>query len=395
MNENPEGAQTPLTPAPEAAAPAPATEAPAPAPAAPEPVAPAAPAAPKKKKTGLIIGLVLGFLAIVGGVVAILFIFVFNKSGDPASNAFQKLLNGDNRNIAVSGRVDVNTGTAATINYTAAIDSVAKAGTVSARINTNVNGLDAEVEVEARLTGDENVYLKVSGVKDIYLNALKQYGFDCDEMDCDSLISSSTSSSNDMFSGFLSLEDKWIKIEGAKITSAFTLPAGLKLDDISSHKNEVIDLYKKYPFIVSDTKDLKIAKKNDTLYKITIDYDKLASFANEAVKNSGQSVDVSQVKDAIEKAGDVYAEIDNNGNFTRLYAGGQDITISYPTNITVSAPEDYTTSSELESIFGQIFSSFSGGSSNYNYYNEIDDCDIDDDGCLDYSTDFDWESYDD
>ncbi len=102
MNENPEGAAAPLTPAPEAAAPAPApapaAEAPAPAPApAPAaspttapldaaPVAPAtAPVAPKKKKTGLIVGLVLGFLAIVGVVVALLFVFVFNKGGDPVS----------------------------------------------------------------------------------------------------------------------------------------------------------------------------------------------------------------------------------------------------------------------------------------------------------------------
>ena len=139
----------------------------------------------------------------------------------------------------------------------------------------------------------------------------------------------------------------------------------MKLDDISSHKNEVVDTYKKYPFLKSSTDNLKISKKKDALYKVEFDYDKLASFTNElATKNGATSnVTADDLKKSLASAGDIYVEIDSNKNFTRFYAAEQDFDVTYPSSINVVAPSDYTTSDSLVEIFANIIMSFMGGAS--------------------------------
>lgn len=406
MNETPEGTPNPLSAAPEAAAPAPAPVAPEPvapaAPAAPaaEPVAPAAPvaAAPKKKgKAGIIIGIILGVIALGCGIAAILFFFVFNKSNDPITDAMVKLLNGDNRNVAISGTYDYSAaGTPISIDFSAQMDTVAKAGIVTADISGSANGMTLNVNAEVRLPGDDKAYLKLSGIKNIFTDALKQAGVDCDATDCTSYLELMTSTASNgsssmlgMFSSLFAIDGKWIMFE-ANIADSFSLPIGVKLDDVSSHQNEVVDTYKKYPFLKSSTNDLKISKKTDTLYKVEFDYDKLASFTNELASKNGssQTVTASDLEKSMSNTGDIYVEIDGNNNFTRLYANEQDFTISYPSNINVVAPEDYTTSDALMEIFGSMFGGFTGG---LEYDDDDDIIDYDDDGDDDYDFDWDWE----
>ncbi len=402
MNDNPEGSPNPLTPAPEAAAPAPAPApaevAPAPAPVAPEPVAPAEPAAPvaaapvapapKKKKTGIIIGVILGIIALGCGVAALLFFFVFNKTTDPATDAMVKLLNGDNRNIAIAGTFEYGeSAMPLSIGYNAQFDTVAKAGVVTATISGTTEGMTMNIDVEARATGDEKAYLKFSGIKNMFTDALKQSGIDCDTVDCTTYIemiasTGDTTGSLGMLTSLFALDGKWILLDGVDLTSSFSLPTGMKLDDISSHKNEIVDTYKKYPFIKSSTENLKISKKNDTLYKLDIDFDKLASFTNEVASKNGDSTTVTadELKATISNADDIYAEIDNNKNFTRFYMGGQDLAITYPSSVSVSAPDTYTTSEELMTIFGQMF----GG---LNFGGGVKDCAVDSEGCIEYPDD--------
>ena len=162
------------------------------------------------------------------------------------------------------------------------------------------------------------------------------------------------------------------------------------------YKNEIVDAYKKNPFLKSSTKDLAIAKKNDTLYKIEFDYDKLANFVNEvSSKNGGSySVSASDLQSSLSSLGDIYVEIDGNNNFTRLYANGQDLTITYPSNINVVTPDDYTTSDSLMEIFSSMFGGFSGSISGGNIYDCGDKCDVDDydiDLNLDDLDDDDWD----
>ena len=246
------------------------------------------------------------------------------------------------------------------------------AGVVTANISGSASGMTLDVNAEVRFPGDDKAYLKLSGLKKIFTDTLKQSGVDCDTVDCDSYISlmtsgmSSTGSSSDFGSIFVALLDidgKWIMFEGADFTSYLTLPTNMKIDDISSHKNEVVDTYKKYPFLKSSTENLKISKKYDTLYKLEFDYDNLANFTNELASKNGssQTVTASDLKSSMASAGDIYVEIDGNHNFTRLNAGGQDFAITYPTNINVVTPDDYTTSDTLMKLFGNFFGGFTGG----------------------------------
>lgn len=410
MNENPEGVAAPLTPAPEAAAPAPA-----PAPEAAAPVATdAAPAVavPKKKKTGIIIGSIIGALVLAGGVAAILVLFVFGKSGDPMTNAMAKLLNGENRNIAVSGSFDYEMmGTPLTVGYNAQFDTVAKAGVVTADLSGSFNGMDLSANVEARMAGDDSAFIKISGIRDMFTNMISQSGIQCTGTECDTYIDTMISGmgsfdpTGGMLSAIVQLDGKWIKLSGVNLTSSISLPAGLSLDGINSHKSELTEAYKKNPFIKTSTENLKITKKANTLYKISFDYEKMANFSNEVAKIFGSSetnATASQMEAAYKDAGDIYVEIDGNNNITRLYfeipnMSTQDFTISYPANVNVAAPDDYTTSD----IFNSIFQSFGGGSYSLNG-GTVTDCDSETDDCIediDYidslddledSSNFDW-----
>ncbi len=416
MNDNPEGTPNPLNPAPEAPVAAepvaaepvatePAVSTPAAEPVSePTKIEPVAPAAPKKKgKAGIIIGIILGLVAIGCGVAAILIFFVFNKGGDQITDAMTKLLNGDNRNIAISGSytADESTSMPISFDYNAQIDTVAKAGIVNVNISGNLGGMDLNSTVEARLPGDDKAYLKIGGIKSIFTKALNQSGANCEGSACDAYLEmmiSSMKTANPQFGIFASLielDDKWIMFDNATISSMFTLPTGMKLDDISSHKNEVVDTYKKYPFLKSSTNDLKIAKKSNTLYRVEFDYDKLASFTNELASKNGSSSNVTadSLKQSMEKAGDVYVEIDGSNNFTRFYAGGQDFDISYPSSVNVVAPSDYTTSETLIELLGNMITGFSGlksGSTNIiddDYDYDYDDDEDDDDSILNWSWD--------
>ncbi len=437
MNDNPEGAPNPLNPAPGAAAPAPAPEAPVAAPVAPEPVAPVAepvmtaaepvaeapattaavPAPKKKKKTGMIIGIILGLIAIGCGVAAILVFFVFNKGGDPVTNAMVRLLNNDERNIGVSGTFAYDyMGYPINVSYNAQIDKTAKAGVLTANLSGSFLGGDANVSLEGRATGDDNLYVKVDGIKDIVFSS---FNVDCDSSDCDALLAqglSTMDSSMDYISTMImslaSIDGEWIKIEGVNILSYISLPTGLSFDDYNSHKSEVVELYKKYPFVTSSTNDLKISKKNDTLYKLGFDFDKMASFVNEISKSycdkdadCGQkTVTASDLKSTIGSVDDVYVEVDGKGNFTRLYAGGtqagdQDLSITYPANVNVSVPSSYKNFSEITSMFGALMGGLMGGSSSYSYSYGYDDqsttiyTDDDDDDDSDWT--WSWEETDD
>ena len=427
MNENPEGTPNPLEQAPGAVAPTPVAPEPAAAPAeaTPTPAAtpttePVAPATPKKKKTGIIIGAIIGALAIAGGVAAILIIFVFGKSGNPVSDAFVRMLSNEERKVAVAGTFDYNLmGTPFAVSYNAQVDTVAKVGVVTADISGEYSGMSLDVNLEARLTGNDKLYLKVGGISSMFNGMFEQLGVDCETEDCSSylsLITSSMDESNPIMSAITALmqiDDKWIKIDGIDFNS-LPLMLGLNADDILARKNELVESYNKNPFLTSDTKDIKVAKKANDIYRVGIDFDKMAEFINEMVRKSCdpdsecgfKGYTGSEVKTMIGSFGDVYVEVDGNNNFTRIYVdadteepadttttnpisiiGSQklDFAISYPASVNVSEPTDYITSDQLMTIFeslgglmsGYMNGSYNSGSSTIIDYDSLDDLDYD------------------
>ena len=399
MNENPEGAPSSLTPAPDAVASTPTSEEPTSA--KPDSATKSVTQIkPKKGKLGLVLGLTAGFLALAGVTVALLFVFVFNKGGDPMTNAISKLLNGENRNIAVAGDFNYDLmGISLNVGFDAQFDSTAKVGVATADLTGDFGGMSINANVEARMTGDDNAYLKISGLRDTFSNIISQSGIECSGDECDQYLDSIVSgiSSSDptggMLGALLELDGEWVKLDNVNLTSNITLPAGLSFDSINGHKSEIVEAYKKNPFIKTSTEDLKITKKANTLYKISFDYEKMANFSNEVAKILGSnstSVTAAQLESTYKDAGTAYVEIDGNNNITRLYfeASGmaaQDFTLSYPANVNVAVPESYTTSDIINSIFNNA-----GGSSYIiNGGGDIEDCDSETDDCTDDTDTFD------
>ena len=421
MNENPGETPNPLNPTPAAApvTPTPVEPAPAaqPAPAAEAPVAPGAPV--KKKKTGLIVGIICGILILGCAIAAILFFFVFNKGGNESSSltdAIVKLINGENKNIAVATEIDFNSGDGLTINakVSSEFNIADQIGSMTVDLTIPNEGGSIDLNIESRSVDDGNAYVKVSGIKDYLIDMIEQNtGLDCDTDDCSTyleMMSSSAGSYSDPFSTLMDIDGEWVKIEANDIFGNLfgSMLSVIDIDSISENKDKIVELYKKYPFITSSTENLNISKKKDNLYKLGIDYDKAASFINElgdSITNcvgaesyncaERRKVTADNLKDAFEISGEFYVEIDNNNNITRLYVASEgstdvDLAISYPSEVKVEKPTNVTTKdiSSLFSIFGG--SIYMGGGDIYDYDDDDYDWDWDDDYDYDYD-DYDWD----
>lgn len=414
MNENPGETPNPLNPTPQAApvAPAPAEPAPAAQPVA-QPVAPTAstdvatPEAPKKKKTGLIVGIILGILAIGGIVAAILILFVFNKSGSGSSvdDAIIKLLSGENKRIAIS--TEISAGPDSDIPLSAKLsgqfDIEKQIGSMTADIEIQAEGQNNfAFNIEARSVNNSTAYLKISGVKDAVIEMLEKQGnIDCDTTDCsvyfDMMINSGDSTNP--FATLLDIDEKWIELDVENILDKFLsiTIGGAEAEDLTEKKIDFADLYKKHPFLTASTENLEISKKSNTLYKLSIDYEKLADFINEI---SDEKVTANSIKESI-KSGDIYVEIDGNNNITRIYAKASeglsdfDLDISYPSEVKVEKPTDYIDSDNLIplfSIFGnslQIEDPYDDYDWDDDYDDDYDDYDWDDDDYDYYDEDYD------
>lgn len=142
------------------------------------------------------------------------------------------------------------------------------------------------------------------------------------------------------------------------------------VSSINSNSNSAMDLYAKYPFIKSTTEGVEIASKQYPVYKVSIDSADFANFVN-SIRNSVLSqkvysclnlednvwMDKSDVESALSGIPPVYVEIDKDNNFTRLYLQSDindgeatvtmDLNFSYPANINVPEPLEYTDFSDF------------------------------------------------
>ena len=152
------------------------------------------------------------------------------------------------------------------------------------------------------------------------------------------------------------------------------------VSDINTNSKSAIELYSKYPFISSTNKDVSLASKNHPVYQVSVNSEKFANFVN-SIQNSemtanlysclGWTNNVSVSKDDVAKMVDVmpkiYAEVDGDNNFTRLYLTSNlnngegtmtiDLGFSYPTNVNVPEPEEYKNFSDvIQEIMSSMYS---------------------------------------
>ena len=389
MNENPgEGTPNPLNPNPEASGgaapiePSAQTQA---EPAAPmantQPVDPTSrpmekateqTAEPKKKKTGLIVAILVCLLVAVGCGVAAALLMLNPNGGDPVATAMNKLMSGDtNTNVVVNGDIDINIGDSSSPVSAVKIDFEAK--TVA---KTAVNSLDASVKIIPRLGGKNlsldfsevysesgDLYLKVDGITDAFENMSSSTSetpltieslietqettteleviTDIDSMD----VTTDTSYfSFDNISGVLdiieSLEGEWIRLATEEL-GAFSdnivveEPLSCVVDfaeSVEANSNSMLELYNRNPFVTSSTENLQVTSRRDPIYKITIDEEKFVNYIG-SLQDTGllddfyscvglkdyMEITAEDIAGVVEEMPEIYVEVNSNNVFTRLY----------------------------------------------------------------------------
>lgn len=404
MNENPEGTPNPLNPTP-AAAPTPAP-APAPAPTAvpaPEPEQPGSIVEPAKKKNGkkigIIIGVIAGVLALGGGVAAALMLTVF-KPADAVPLAIEKALSGNYKYVALQGNIsgtptaDSSFGVSSlNINFDAQVDMVSRSNSLSATIAASAgNEQDVSFNVEEAQVAGGDMFIKLDGLSE----SLGEYS---------SLIPG--------LNVVETIEGDWLRIgkddfsssEGMGILDNSSQCIANAMANASSYSNSLAENYKQNQFVTYSTNDIKLAKKNDTIYRLGFDSNKLASFLN-SMNNSGlaneliactggsatnKDVTAADVEKLLSDFPTVYVEINGNNDITRAYFDASDkgftadLTISYPSSVNVSEPSSYK---DLSDYLSEILNSFYSGSNSFNFDFNEDDYDFD------YDFDFDSDDYD-
>ena len=149
--------------------------------------------------------------------------------------------------------------------------------------------------------------------------------------------------------------------------------------DIDTTSSSAADLYNNYPFVTSSSENITLAQKNDPIYAVSIDSENFANFVN-AIDNTKLSADIydclgwtnnasvaaADVEAVVDGFPAIYAEVDEDNNFTRLYLESDslsagmttiiDLTFKYPDSFNINEPNEYTDFSDLlQEIFSSMY----------------------------------------
>lgn len=370
-----------------------------------------------KKKSGkgpLIVAIILLLLAIVAGVAAAIVVLnPFGKSNDAVPAAIAKLMRGDGPKIVkMKGTIDVSSNdgsltsfTNASIGFDAGVDNSTEEFYVDASVSASLPGSnDFSFDMNEIHTKNGDLYLKLSN---IYNGMVDYYGVedtitypdidgytiteDClvesDENCTGPAIVEECSPSatgdyscleqsetlGDYLGVFDVIDNEWIYIPESSFSSLTdVMPVNINTQclvdaggKLKQYGSDFESAYNKNSFINYSTDNLKISKKTNTLYHLTIDEEKFASFIN-AMGNSGfmnemlactggmatnEKVTADDLAGIVSLLPDIYVEIDDNNNFTRVYlsitnqdsplSATVDIALSYPSSVNIVEPDDY------------------------------------------------------
>ena len=326
-----------------------------------EPVTP-----PKKKKTGLIIGIVAAVLVAVGcGVVAAIMLM---GQGDPVSKAVLKLAEGKApTNVAINGTIDVTPTDKDSVLTNLKIDLKSDATTNSMINHTTANitaSLDQmgkiEVEAEEIYAESGDLYIKIDGLAEamndlstmtqgaslqnsVVTDCINDEGASTDCLSEDMTVDMAPEESGlavfDTFSGVLEIIDgEWLRVSVDQlkaVTDSMDSNNSLScLTDVAQEaknsSNSIAELYRKYPFIGSTTEGVTVASKNSPVYRVMFDREKLTSYSD-ALKDStivkkaisclgDDNVTINEsAVDELDKLPNIYVEVDKDNNFSRVY----------------------------------------------------------------------------
>ncbi len=384
--------------------------------------------APKKKKTGLIVGIIIGAIVLIGGIVAAVLVMMNLNKGDAVAQAMQKIMNGSApSNVVIDGDINilVNADGSSIKRVNIDLDSDIVTGsminTSSAVLTfTTYDNKDYSVEFDEVYAANGDIYFKIEGataaLEDSNLLELlsgnintvvdcAQDGEDCIEEAKTNCVTNANGTTNcettvettysvDVSSIYSSIIDifevvdgVWLKLSTEELNSmSGGFAAGEStiscvtdlVTNLNKNSNATAELYGKYPFITSTTENVLIPSKQGPVYQISLDSKNFANFANSSINSEvmnklysclgyegNVSISEKDVADLVAKMPKVYAEVNGNYDFTRLYLETDindgaatatiDLEFSYPANVNVSEPVEYTNYSDL---IRQIMSGF-------------------------------------
>lgn len=349
---------------------APAAE-PAPAPAAPAAPVAAAPA-PKKKKTGLIVGVTLGALAVAGGGTAAAILLLNNKSAGPAdptsaiADTISDALTGNIKNVAFDGTAKLGfsaQGASGSVNFTFGGEISDKNGKANLNVDASAMGMNIKASADAVLK-DSKAYFKLEGIKD----TLEKTGLSM-------MLGSNVTKS------IKSIDGTWYMLPATVSSLAPTLNLGgnskctLDIEKLIEDRDGLSKLYKDNSFIKAEKyTGNDVEKKKSDLYTISLDKTALVGFANAMQEKytsgeCGKSVTESDINNVDMSGIKLLAEFDNN-SISRIYASADkdgnslvaDVNLSTPSSVNIEAPSGAKSAEELGEAISPLIKTFFGGS---------------------------------
>lgn len=142
------------------------------------------------------------------------------------------------------------------------------------------------------------------------------------------------------------------------------------VSELDKNTNSAVQLYNKHPFVMSTNEKIPIPSKQNPIYRIWLDNENFASYIDEMQNTSiaeslynclgwddNAAVTEEDVAEITDKMPNIYAEVNSENNFTRLYMESDinngmatatiDLGFSYPNNVNVSEPVEYKDFSEI------------------------------------------------
>ncbi len=323
---------------------------------------------PKKKKTGLIIGIIVALVLAIGcGVAAVLLLM---NQGDPVSKAAQKIIGGNApANVSASGTINVTP-----TDETSALTSLKIELNTDATSNSLINATTAKLTASIREVGDislnleeryaesGDLYFKIDGAADaidklttMAQNTMPVQNCEDDDVDCIQTIEDETNciegtnciapeGDSDLFGDLApfmtivnSIDGVWLKVSTETLTmlsNSIDQDATKCLSDLTSeiknNKNSLAELYDKNPFIGSTTENVSLESKNGKVYRVVFDNEKFNAFGeslkdSDLVKKAKACLGEENVtfdenaSQELENIPNIYVEVDGDNNFSRVY----------------------------------------------------------------------------
>lgn len=366
----------------------------------------------KKGRAGIIIGTILGLVA-VGCIVAVVLVFTVFKPADAVPAAMSKLMSGDiPSNVVLNGRVtvipDIPLAASDTSAYGTGLSEITAQATESLPVGMEslpatieINGTTMPISAESALPQS----IEIDFNSEIITNSGSNYTtaevtlISQEDKVEKYNVSEVKVADGDVFirveglsGAYASLSDEWLRVpisskylEESNMISGMVptnLPTQCLIDaagKLGEYGNDFKAKYEANPFISYSTDNIPVAKKTNTIYRLTYDVNKLTAFIN-SMSNSGFANELnacmgttatntpmtveglSQIANYLPA---MYAEIDSENKFTRIYLNQEypmigsvsvDIDISYPKTLAIEEPDEYVELDKaVESITQQVF----------------------------------------